>query len=141
MKKLISIFSIIIVFTVFPCLLLYHLGSTSYLDNFLKNQMIPLMGTIMALNFAIATSLQSILLNIETIKNETLFPRTKNEINQNLIFMMIIFIIVFVLQVIDSPTRKVFLYPLMGAKITLFFIYFYAIYDLNSALFKISKKG
>ena len=140
MKKLISIFSIIIVFTVFPCLLLYHLGSTSYLDNFLKNQMIPLMGTIMALNFAIATSLQSILLNIETIKNEKLFPRTKNEINQNLIFMIIVFIIAFVLQVIDVPMRKVLLYSLMGVKLTLFFIYFYAIYDLNSALFKISKK-
>ncbi|MCI1273272.1 MAG: hypothetical protein LKG27_02420 [Clostridiaceae bacterium] len=103
--------------------------------------MIPLMGTIMALNFAIATSLQSILLNIETIKNETLFPHTKNEINQNLMFIIIVFIIVFILQVINIPMRKIFLYPLMGAKLTLFFIYFYAIYDLNSALFKISKKG
>jgi hypothetical protein len=141
MKKLISIISIIIVFIVLPCLIIYHLGSVNFINNFLNNQMIPLMGTIMALNFAIATSLQSILLNIETIKNETLFPHTKNEINQNLMFIIIVFIIVFILQVINIPMRKIFLYPLMGAKLTLFFIYFYAIYDLNSALFKISKKG
>lgn len=140
MKNLILVSSAIIVFIVIPCLLLYHYGSTTYLNNFFNNQMIPLMGTIMALNFAIATSLHTILLNIEEMTNNTSFNKTRNEIKEGLIFMIILFIIAFILQVLDFQGRKLILYPLISIKLLLFFLYFYVMYDFNKALFLISKK-
>ena len=65
MKKLLFVSCTILVVIVLPCILLYHYGSHNYLDKFFSEQMIPLMGTIMALNFAIATSLQTMLYSIE----------------------------------------------------------------------------
>ena len=65
MKKFVAILSIIFTFITIPCCFIYYMGSTSYVDKFFTEQMIPLMGTILALNFALVTSLQIFLLQIE----------------------------------------------------------------------------
>ena len=101
--------------------------------------MIPLMGTIMALNFAIATSLQAMLYNIEQMNKEVTFKRTRNEIVENLIFMIILFVIVFIMQVYTVPMRRLYTYGFVCIKLLLFFLNFYVMYDLNRALFSISK--
>ena len=139
MKKIISIPSIIIVGIILPILLFYYYGSTQYLNLFFEQQMIPLMGTIMALNFATAASLQAILYNIEENK-KIKFEKTRNEIEKNLIFMIIVFILTFVLQVINLPERRLSMYFLVSLKLLLFFLYFYILYDLNRALFRITNK-
>ncbi len=139
MKKIISIPSIIIVGIILPILLFYYYGSTQYLNLFFEQQMIPLMGTIMALNFATATSLQAILYNIEENK-KIKFEKTRNEIEKNLIFMIIVFILTFILQVINLPERRLAIYFLVSFKLLLFFLYFYILYDLNRALFRITNK-
>jgi len=141
MKKLTYIILIICVFVIFPCLVLYHSGATLFLDKFLNEQMIPLMGTIMALNFASATALHAVLLDIEEKYEKDIFLQTKKEIRQNLIFMISTFIIMFIIQMVDIVNKNIFLYTLVGIKLLLFFLYFYAIYDLNNALFSISKKN
>jgi len=140
MKKIISVISVIIVFIIIPILFLYYCGSQEYLDTFFAEQMIPLMGTIMALNFATASSLQAILFSIEDKKDMNIFAATKSEIRQNLIFMIVVFLLAFILQVIKNPASKMLLYPLISIKLLVFFMYFYAIYDLNKALFCIAKK-
>lgn len=139
MKKIISIPSIIIVGIILPILLFYYYGSTQYLNLFFEQQMIPLMGTIMALNFATAASLQAILYNIEENK-KIKFEKTRNEIEKNLIFMIIVFILTFILQVINLPERRLAIYLLVSFKLLLFFLYFYILYDLNRALFRITNK-
>ena len=139
MKKLVLVSCTILVIIVLPCILLYHYGSHNYLDKFFNEQMIPLMGTIMALNFAIATSLQAMLYNIEQTNKEVTFKRTRNEIVENLIFMIILFVIVFIMQVCTVPMRRLYTYGFVCIKLLLFFLNFYVMYDLNRALFSISK--
>ena len=92
MKKLIQVCCTILVIIVLPCVLLYHYGARNYLELFFNEQMIPLMGTIMALNFAVATSLQVMLYNIEQSNKNITFNKTRNEIVENLIFVIILFI-------------------------------------------------
>lgn len=139
MKKLICISCTILVVIVLPCILLYHYGSHLYLDKFFSDQMIPLMGTIMALNFAIATSLQAMLYNIEQFTKDVTFKKTRNEIVEDLIFMIILFIIAFIMQVCAVPIRKLYTYGFICLKLLLFFLNFYVMYDLNRALFSIHK--
>lgn len=138
MKKVIALLSIIVTFIVLPCCILYKLGAISYLDKFFSEQMIPLMGTILALNFALIAALQTFLLNKEQEYKQQLFSKTRTEINSNIVAMLIIFVFCFILQCIDFKLPRIFFYFLMAAKLTLFFVYLYIIYDLSSALFKIS---
>ena len=67
------------------------------------------------------------------------FKKTRNEIVENLIFMIIVFTIVFIIQVCTVPMRKLFTYGFICLKLLLFFLNFYVMYDLNRALFSISK--
>ncbi len=140
MKKIIAVLSVIVTFIVLPCCTLYKLGSTSYLDKFFADQMISLMGTILALNFALIAAMQTFLLNIEQEFGKEMFYKTRTEINSNIIAMLIIFILCFILQCVDFKMPRLILYLLMATKLTLFFTYLYIIYDLSSALFKIIKK-
>ena len=140
MKKVICVCCTILVIIVLPCIIQYHYGSHIYLDKFFNEQMIPLMGTIMALNFAIATSLQAMLYNIEQSNKNITFLKTRNEIVQNLIFMILLFVIVFILQVNTIPLRKIYAYGIICIKLLLFFLNFYVMYDLNKALFSIKKQ-
>lgn len=128
-----------LVIVVLPSILIYHYCSHDYLDRFFNEQMIPLMGTIMALNFAIATSLQAMLYNIEQGNKDVTFTKTRNEIVENLIFMILLFTIVFILQEYTVPMRKLYTYGIICLKLLLFFLNFYVMYDLNRALFSISK--
>ena len=138
MKNIIAVLSVIVTFIVLPCCILYKLGSTSYLDKFFADQMISLMGTILALNFALIAALQTFLLNKEQECKQQLFNNTRTEINHNIITMLIIFIFCFILQCIDFRLPRIFFYLFMATKLTLFFVFIYMIYDLSSALFKIS---
>lgn len=124
MKKLVCVSCTILVVIVLPCILLYHYGSHNYLDKFFSEQMIPLMGTIMALNFAIATSLQAMLYNIEQANKDVTFKKTRNEIVENLIFMIILFTTVFIIQVCTVPMRRLYAYGFICIKLLLFHKYF-----------------
>ena len=141
MKKLIVIISIIFTFIAFPCCVLYKLGSTAYIDKFFNEQMISLMGTMLALNFALIASLQTFVANLEKLYNETAFIKTKKEINTNITALLIIFVLTFILQCINTEIPRLPFYIIMMLKFTLFFLYIYAIYDISSALFKTIKKN
>lgn len=140
MKKVITLLSVIITFVVLPCCILYKLGATFYLDKFFLDQIIPLMGTILALNFALIAAMQTFLLNIEKEFEQEVFCKTRNEINSNIVAMLIIFILCFILQCVDLKMPRIIFYLVMATKLTLFFTYIYIIYDLSSALFKVIRK-
>lgn len=140
MKKFIAIISIVFTFISFPLCLLYKLGSVTYIDKFFAGQMIPLMGTMLALNFALIASLQIFIRGLENLYEENSFSATKNEINTNIVALLIIFILTFMLQCIDFKMPKLLFYIIMMSKFTLFFLYIYAIYDISSALFKTARK-
>ena len=139
MGRSLGIISIIIVFVSLPCCILYKMGATSYLDKFFDEQMIPLMGTILALNFTLISSLQVFLLSIEEQKN-IVFSTTRKELKSNIVAMIAIFVLSFFLQITDFKFCRLVFYILMGTKLTLFFTYMYIVYDLSSALFKITNK-
>jgi len=141
MKKFVAILSIIFTFITIPCCFIYYMGSTSYVDKFFTEQMIPLMGTILALNFALVTSLQIFLLQIEDKFEKKCFISTRKEINSNIIALLVIFGLAFIMQCIDISAPKYVFYIFMAIKLTLFFLYIYAIYDLSSALFKVGKNS
>lgn len=140
MKKMIALFCVLLVFIGIPIAYLYKIGFKNYLDLFFLNQMIPLMGTIMALNFALAASLQAILINMETIIKQKTFANSRKEINHNLLFMMILFGLVFILQIFNCPNSTSILFILNSLKITLFAFYFYAVYEISTAIYKVSTK-
>ncbi len=143
MKKLTIIICIIVTLVVLPILGLDFCVENGFLTNFFKEQAIPLMGTILALNLALAASLQAILLGLETQKNISLVE-TRKEVKENVIFMITVFVLVFILQIITPEKNidnKSLLTIITGLKLLFFFLYLYAVYEISNVLFQISSKN
>jgi len=143
MKKLITIICIIVTTIVLPILLLDFYTGNGFLSKFFNEQIIPLMGTILALNLALAASLHAILLGLEVQKNVSLVG-TRKEVKSNVLFMIIIFILVFILQIITPKmglNNLLLMTTITGLKLLFFFLYLYAVYEISSVLFHIGNNN
>jgi len=144
MKKLLIICCIITTILILPILVIDYYIKNEFLKIFFNSQAIPLLGTILALNMALGASLQAILINIEVQhQKENLFISTRREIKENILFMIITFLLLFILQVSTPILNKsnFFLVTfLTGIKLLLFFLYLYAVKEMGEAVFHISNK-
>ncbi len=144
MKKLFIISCVIIVTVVLPILFFDNFLKNGFLKLFFETQMIPLLGTILALNLALGASLQAILFNIEVQHDKVLFVNARREIKENMLFMIIVFIILFVVQVatpLVTIENKYLLANITGIKLLLFFLYLYAVKEIGESIFHITHKN
>ena len=132
-------FGILIVIVV-PIMALNHFSGAVFLDKFMEERALLLMGTMLAIYIAAASSFLGILLNYEKEKGKVIFTDTTSELKQNIIFIIIVFTVHFFLLSAtppNTPDNIILLRILMALKVLTFSLYIYALYELSMVLFGI----
>ena len=140
MIRLMGITFGILILVVAPIMAVSHISGTLFLDNFMEERSLLLMGTILAIYIAAASSFLSILLNYEKEKGNVIFNNTASEIKQNIIFIIIIFTVHLLLLSATPPStddNAILLKILMALKLLMFSFYIFALYELSMVLFGI----
>lgn len=153
MFDLVKVFSFIFLLVVCPVILADLYFATGFLDKFLLDQSLSLMGTILAIYIAAAASFLSILIGYELQNTKALFHKTIEELKHNICFMTIVFFIHFLLLVMSQPATAVTPRHLVtlndidignelfkALKVLTFSLYIYGLYELNLSLFGIREK-
>lgn len=129
-----------------PIFLIDRFLQTNFLESFLKNQSLQIMGTLVGLNITTTAFLVGHLTNIEINLKKILFNNSKREIKHNLYFMIVIFLIqLLLLSAIPSVSsdtqgwvinlKSVLIY--LG--LAIFLLSIYALYEMTKAIFLIDK--
>jgi hypothetical protein len=145
MIKILQIIASIIVFTVLPTIALDNYFKSGFLDKFMVEQSLSLMGTILAIYIAAASSFIAILTTHEDQKKQKIFDKTTKELKQSIIFVFVVFILHFFLLVAtpeagESSISKEVIILLKGIKTLTFMLYIYALFELSSELFTLKNK-
>ena len=142
MIRILQIVATIIVFGVAPILAIDCYVDNGFLSNFLNNQSLSIMGTILAIYIAAASSFLAIMMSHEHNENKTIFVSTSVELKQNITAIMVIFLMhIFVL--VGSPVipngEKISTLGLFfrGGGVFTFLVFIYALYELSTVLFGI----
>lgn len=117
----------------------------NYLDNFLENQLMPILATLVGLNIAAVIFLIGGLSDMELkTDNFAVFDNTKKEIKHNIYFILLSLVASFVLLVVKpsvDSTSSVFLRSLYYVDsvllIALFVMTIFAIFEIIGAVFAI----
>jgi len=148
MNELIKSISVIILLIVLPTLGADWYAQSGFLDKFMLEQSLSLMGTILAIYIASAASFLAILMGHEQKEGKKIFNTTTGELKQNICFITGIFFLHFLLLAISQPATDKNIIPFNETVILLFkfaktftfCIYIYAMYELNLVLFSIREK-
>lgn len=147
MISLLKIISLLILCVVFPTLAADYYFKTGFLEKFMLEQSLTIMGTILAIYIASSASFIAVLMAYEESKKTTIFKSTTAELRQNITFVTSILFIHFLLLVATQKTvpeqiKDILTWTsfLKGAKVFTFSLYIYALYELNSVLFGIRER-
>jgi hypothetical protein len=145
MIRLLGILFLIILIEI-PLLITDVYMNNGYLDLFLKNQSLSIMGTALAINIATSAFLVGQLLTIEINFKKPIFDNSKKEIKHNLIFMIIVFLLqlfFLLLTPIAEKDTSILLnslrYICKGINLFLFLLYLYALFEMTLAIFSVGK--
>lgn len=119
---------------------LNHFFGASFLENFIEEQSLALLGTILAIYIVTASSFLAILSNYEKEKKSRIFKDTTSEIKCNFRFIMVLFVFHFAalsLTPCETDANLLIINILLGAKVSFFALYIYALYELSMVLFNI----
>ena len=83
------------------------LGSVDILTDFIKNQSLGILATILALNIASVTFAIGTLISIEIRAKKTIFRNTRKELHDNIIFMIVLFLLGIILVVFNTGNQHV----------------------------------
>lgn len=133
--RIFCIFSAIIVAIVFPCLCADSYFENGFLDTFMKEQSISIMGNILAIYIAVASAFIVIIGEIEE-KTKNNCNNTLKELKTSIVFMIILYSAHILLMII-TPTSPLYIINLIlkGAKIFTFSLYIVLLYELTNVLF------
>ena len=142
MVKILQIVATIIVFGVVPIVWADYYSENKFIDHFMKNQSLSIMGTILAIYIATAASFLAIIMGYEKTQKEVIFNGTSAEIKQNIKFIIVVFVLhLFLLALTPSDIEKnqncVFF--LRSASVLTFLLYIYSLYEMSDILFGIRK--
>ncbi len=125
-------------------LVVNYYSKSTFLEDFIKNQSLQIMGTILALNVATSSFLVGHLTNIEITLRKKIFGKSKGEIKHNLMFMLVAFFLDLILLtgsplvVEKSPQYLSYIkYTCTGVSLLLFILYLYSLYEMTTAIFSI----
>jgi hypothetical protein len=143
---MVRIFGIVFIILLVEAGVLYleSITKSSFLTGFLTNQSLQIMGTMLALNVATASFLVGNLTNLEISLKRALFASSKSEIKQNLLFMVVVFLLDLGILIIIPPAvqSNILFSPEFLSKASSFFLfllYFYALYELTEAIFSVNE--
>lgn len=111
-----------------------------FTKNFLNNQILQISATILGFSLSGAIFLLSTIIDLE-LKNSIFFTKTKDEIKQNIYFMIISFILLIVVLFIRSnfESNSNVKFILNGVSFSIFSIQICAVFELIGAIFMIKK--
>ncbi len=107
MINLLKNMSLLIVFGVAPTVALDYFSGSGFLDKFMADQSLSMLGTILAIYIAAASSFIAILNSYEDQEGKDIFSGTVKELKQTIAFIFIIFFAHFLLLV-GTPTEASF---------------------------------
>lgn len=121
------------------------LGSGNILSDFIANQSLGILATILALNIASVTFAVGTLISIEVRAQKTIFRKTRKELHDNIVFMIAVFLLGIVLVVFNTGNLHI---VVQGADINISLVLTYlstlvlvlsvlAMYEIVRAVFKI----
>jgi|GEM_PF-3517008 len=140
MIRILQIVSMLIVFVVAPICAADYFSGSGFLKKFMEDQSLSLMGTILAIYIAAASSFLAILLTHEKERGGVVFNSTTSELKQNIVFIILIFALHFFLLAGTPPEtaeNRFLIGSLMAAKVFTFSLYIFALYELSQVLFGI----
>lgn len=136
LKKL-GILFVLILLTI-PFLALDYFWGGEFIHDFLKNQSLQIMGTILALNIATASFLVGHLIDIEIKLECKIFDASVNEIKENIYFMIFLFLLqLFILSFSESLCNINVCYWVKWLALVNLFLYLYCLYEITAALFTV----
>jgi len=123
-----------------PFMVADYLWGSKFVGEFLRNQSLQIMGTILALNIATASFLVGHLLDIEMKAGKSIFDDTIRELKHNIYFMLALFILQMIsLTLSDAATFVAYKYWIMGFSLMLFFAYLFCLYEITATIFSLRK--
>lgn len=141
MINLLKNISLLIVFGVVPTIALDYFSKSGFLDKFMADQSLTMIGTILAIYIAAASSFIAILNSYEDQEGKDIFSSTVRELKQTIAFIFIVFFAHFLLLV-GTPKDASFVcdLALRSLKTFTFILFLYALYELSSELFALKNK-
>ena len=111
-----------------------------FLEEFMTDTSLTVMGTMLAIYIATASSFLAILIAYEKEEGATIFNKTSTEIRQNVLLVIALFALQLILLT-STPNKtndnQEIILCLLEAKTLIFSIYIYALYELSQVLFGI----
>ena len=111
-----------------------------FLDEFMTDKSLIVMGTMLAIYIATASSFLAILMTYEKEEGAAIFNKTSTEIRQNVLLVIALFALQLILLT-STPNKtndnQEIILCLLEAKTLIFSIYIYALYELSQVLFGI----
>lgn len=141
MINLLKNISLLIVFGVVPTVALDYFSGSGFLNKFMADQSLSMLGTILAIYIAAASSFIAILNSYEDQEGKDIFSGTVKELKQTIAFIFIVFFAHFLLLV-GTPEEASFScdLTLKSLKTFTFILFLYALYELSSELFTLKNK-
>lgn len=138
MMHLVQILATIILFAVCPAVAGDYFSQSGFIDDFMKNQSVGTMGTMLAIYIAAAASFLAIMVGHENDAKKSIFSGTASELKQNSQFVIVLFFMHFLL-VCSTPREatEITQIILRALKTLTFSLYVYALYELSNVLFGI----
>jgi len=140
-KKTLPIFASILVFGVAPTVALDYFANAQFLEKFMVDQSLSLLGTILAIYIGVASSFIAILNGYEDEHGKNIFAGVSNELKQTVIWLFGVFFLHFLLLV-GTPQE-----PSLACELTLkalktftFLLFLCILYELSVDLFMLRNK-
>lgn len=138
MFRLIGIFTVSIALSALMIFVDTKTGN-NFVADFLVNQSLQLMGVLLGLNLATATTLMVGLTNIEFTLKRRIFEPTIQEMKENILFMVFAFVVdMLLLMAIEQKFLNVEYGKLLS--LTIFLIYLFSFYEMTIAVFSLEVK-
>ena len=124
-----------------PFFVAEYIFKCGFINKFLTEQSLQIMGTILALNIATASFLVGHLMDIEIKKQREIFSSSIKEVRDNIYFMIALFI----LQLTSLTLNAILKNNVLGANITLFLAiiffltYIFCLFEMTQSVFSLRK--
>lgn len=140
-KKLLSIFASILVFGIAPTLVLDYFSGAEFLEKFMADQSLSLLGTILAIYIGVASSFIAILNGYEDEQGKSIFAGVSKELKQTVIWLFGVFFIHFLILV-GTPQEPSLIceLTLKALKTFTFLLFLCILYELSVELFMLRNK-
>ena len=141
MINLLKNISLLIVFGVVPTVALDYFSGSGFLDKFMTDQSLMVLGTILAIYIGTASSFIAILNRYEDKEGKNIFSSTNRELKQTITFIFIVFFGHFLLLV-GTPMHVSFVCNLAfkSLKVLTFILFLFTLHELSSVLFTLKDK-